>query len=87
MDRPLRRNLVALRAGEVIPFEGMSLRMIAGKENGRLLSAGDTYYAARNTEQLFTVKNVNLNEGWVVPVEVGYPFDLGECVGVEIILD
>lgn len=59
--------------------------MVEGKFAGEDLQPGDTYYASRNTEQLFTVRNVDMDLRCVHPVEIGYSFDLYECVGVEIV--
>jgi hypothetical protein len=77
--------------GEV-EFEGMTLRLIPGKEYGSRLEPGDTYVAERSSgPKLLTVQEVLLTSpdgkysGWVVPVEPAYSFDLGECVGVEIV--
>jgi hypothetical protein len=79
----------ALRRGETIDFEGVKLRMVPGKDNGRLLEPGDTYFAQRNSSNLLTVDRIREDDGeyigWVVPVEVAYSFDYGECVGVELV--
>lgn len=85
MNRPLQAKLGALRDGEVIELEGVQLKMTEGKSSGHDLSPGDTYYACRNTEQLLTVQKVDLENGWVAPVEMAYLFNLRECVGVEMI--
>lgn len=84
MDRPLYKKLHDLRDGNIIDFEGVELKMVPGKERGSDLEPGDLYYACRNTEQLLTVHLVDFDGGWVVPVEVAYSFDFGECVGVTL---
>lgn len=78
-------KLDALRQGEIVDFEGITLRMIEGKNSGEDLVPGDTYYACRNTEQLLTVREVAMPERWVMPKEVAYAFNTWECVGVEIV--
>ncbi len=85
MTRPLYQNLTSLRDGQVIEVEGLQLKMVEGKVTGRDLDAGDTYYACRNTEQVLTVKSVDLENGWVVAEELAYSFNLNECVGVELV--
>lgn len=84
MHRPLYSKLRDLRDGKTIDFEGVGLKMIEGKRGGADLEPGDLYYACRNTEQLLTVHKVNLEGGWVVPEELAYSFDFGECVGVTL---
>ena len=74
-------NLIqSLKQGNSVEFEGVTLRM-AG--NGQI-SPGDTYLAQRNTVQLLTCRRTIQSEGWIVPKEVAYPFDIHECVAVEI---
>jgi hypothetical protein len=47
------------------------------------LKPGDLYLACRNTgPQLLTVKSVNEEHGYVIPVENAYPYDIHECVKV-----
>lgn len=71
-------TLRKLRAGEVIDFEGLKLRMVPGP-----VGPGDLYIGARNTVCLLTCDRVN-NEGrWVVPTTIDYPFDTDECIKVE----
>lgn len=44
------------------------------------LQPGQKYWAKRNGPGVvLTCKYVNNEEGYVVPVEVGYPYDLHEC--------
>lgn len=87
IDRPLVQKLRVLRDGNTIDFDGVKLRMVDGKDSGENLQPGDTYYACRNSEHIFTVRFVDMNLWCVHPVEIGYPFDIGECVGVEIVED
>jgi len=75
------KTLKALRRGEVVDFEGVGFRAVEGE-----LAPGDTYIAERNTgPKLLTVKYVNDEEGYVVPVETAYVFDTWECVKVEMV--
>lgn len=72
-----------LRADGVAEFEGMTLRMVGDSDS---LQPGDTYVAERNTgPKLLTVREIKMNA--VFPVEQNvYPYDLWECVKVEIVL-
>lgn len=85
------RIIRALRAGEVVDFDGVKLRMVEGKEAGDLLEPGDTYFAERNSQNLLTVDRIydydGSRLGYVIPKEIAYPFDYGECVGVELVED
>ena len=46
---------------------------------GEPLVAGDSYFAHRNGPvALLTV--LEIKDGYVIPVEVGYSYDLHECV-------
>lgn len=80
---PGYETLRRLRNGEVVEVQGLRLKMTEGKDHGSLLMPGDLYIGARNTVRLLTVEQVDLDNGWVSPTTVDYPFDLGECVGVE----
>lgn len=81
-----------LREKGEVEFEGMKLRYLG---EWRDLKPGDIYVAERNSgPKLLTVREVketfgdeNQWVGAVFPVEVAYPYDLSECVKVEIILD
>ena len=76
-----RDGVVALRAVlEAKEFEGVSFKIL-----DRPIRNGDTYLAARNTgPYLLTAREVDRGNGWVVPVEPEYVFDIGECVPVEL---
>lgn len=76
------KTLRALRRGEVVTIDGQQYKMTEGKPTGIDLEPGDLYFAERNTQQIFHVQSVNMEGQWVNPVEMGYPFDLGECVGI-----
>lgn len=68
----------ALRAGETIEFEGA---LLVADEN-TVIQEGDTYIAQRNTgPHLFTA--LLITDGYIVPMERGYPFDEHECVKVK----
>lgn len=75
-----------LKSGE---FEGVKFKVLTevgadGKVYHKKLEKGDTYLAARNTgPHLLTVEEVAM--GAVFPVETAYPFDLNECVPIELI--
>jgi hypothetical protein len=70
------------RDGEV-EFEGVKLRMV-GEARG--MKPGDTYVAERNQgPRLLTVLEMDLENGWVLNTEGAYPYDLHECVQVEIV--
>ena len=52
---------------------------------GRDLKPGDTYVARRNLAigwLILTCREVNLDRGYVVPVQQEYYFDLHECFKV-----
>ncbi|MDB5162988.1 MAG: hypothetical protein JWN28_595 [Candidatus Saccharibacteria bacterium] len=69
-----------LRNGETVEIEntGIFVKQIPGE-----LQPDDDYVGARNTVNLLSVDRIE--QGWVVPREAGYSFDLGECVKVEIV--
>lgn len=70
------------RDGEV-EFEGVKLCMVG---EARDMQPGDTYVAERNQgPRLLTVLEVNLDKGWILSREGAYPYDLGECVQVELV--
>jgi len=91
-EYPIQRQV---REEGTVELEGMTLRIIPGKEYGSDLEPGDTYVAERNSgPKLLTVKEVHTHNthpgarhtNWVVPVEqYAYSFDPGECAGVEIV--
>ena len=80
--RPGWKVLRQLLEGETVDLEGSGIlvRAIPGD-----LSPGDDYVGARNTINLLTVKKVDHENGWVVPVEAAYLFDTHECVKVEVV--
>lgn len=73
----------ALESGEVF---GIPFRLVDGP-----IVEGDTYMAERNTGlHVFTAKFVDNDpnkrySGWIVPVEHGYSYDLGECIKIELL--
>lgn len=69
-----------LESGE---FEGVKFLVSSDQR----FFPGDTYLAARNTgPHLLTVRYVERAGGWIVPVEMAYSFDLGECVKIELLV-
>jgi hypothetical protein len=71
-----------LRSEGTVEFEGVTLKMIGDSDS---LLPGDTYVAQRNQgPKLLTVREIAMNA--VFPVENAYPYDLWECVKVEIML-
>jgi hypothetical protein len=51
---------------------------------GRELYPGDLYLAGRNNDvHLLTCRRVNVETGWVIPVEPAYAYDICECHAVE----
>lgn len=51
--------------------------------SGDKLVAGDIYAAKRNTGwELLTCKEVDLINGWIVPCELAYLYNLFECFKV-----
>jgi len=72
------RTIRALERGETVELWG--LRFV--KDQGEI-GKGDLYIAERNTgPQLLTCAYVNHENGYVVPSEGEYPYDLSECVKV-----
>jgi hypothetical protein len=72
------RTLHLLRDGHVIDFEDLILT-----PSNDDIEAGDCYIAQRNTgAHLFTAKFVDSENGWIVPQENGYSFDLHETIKV-----
>lgn len=82
------KTLKALRAGGTVDIEGLKFKMIDGE-----LQPGDLYIAERNTgPHLLTVRKVVHEETTgqamhVNPTTMDYPFDIEECVKVELIED
>lgn len=75
-----------IKSGE---FEGVKFKILTqiaddGKEYLKELEPGDTYLAARNTgPHLLTVREIAMNAAF--PVETAYPYNLHECVPIELI--
>lgn len=71
-----------IEAGE---FEGMPFRVHLrgeGVSDEEHFQPGDTYLAERNLGvRLLTVKKVH--NGYIIPVEPAYPYDVWECVKIE----
>lgn len=80
-----------LRENKNVEFEGVMLEYVG---EWRKLVPGDTYVAERNQgPRLLTVRVVkpflgveNEFSGAVFPVENAYPYDLDECVKVNIVI-
>lgn len=73
------KTISALRNGETIEFEGLSLKAAVDQT----LNEGDLYIAERNSVKFLTVKTVDHNIGAVFPTTLDYAFNIGECVKVE----
>lgn len=68
---------------EVEEFEGIPFKRIE-----REVQDGDTYLVVGNLEtKLLTAEKVDHENGWVVPVEVGYPFNINRCHPIELLID
>ena len=64
-------------------IEGVPFRLLGGE-----IAPGDTYIAERNVGlRLLTCKENNHERGWIVPVENAYPYDTGECIKIELLID
>lgn len=75
-------TLNKLRAGETFDLEGLLLKMAPGD-----ITPGDLYIAERNgPPKLLTAKEINVQEGWIVPTTFDYSYDTHECVKVEEVL-
>lgn len=93
MHAMMTEKMLALKAGEVIDFQGIALVKAEGP-----LESGDLYIAGRNGEpQLFTCRYIRYvqndgslgdspdtgtNFGYVYPTGIGYPYNNYECVKV-----
>lgn len=80
-----RLGLVTLERGETLGIEGFQVRMIEGE-----IQPGDWYVGERNMgPKLLTARKLveeeNLVGGFIVPNELAYPYDLNECVRVEVL--
>lgn len=70
----------ALEKGEI---EGVPFRLLEGD-----IEPGDTYIAERNVGlRLLTCASNNREGGWINPVEMAYPYDTGECIKIELLVD
>lgn len=64
-----------LREGKAIEFEGLIF-----EADDTPLEPGDMYFGCRNTVDLYTCREVDVRNGWVLTQErTGYPFDINEC--------
>jgi hypothetical protein len=82
MDMIEFRSLVRSGVPE-IEFEGVPVRLCRGET----LRPGDTYMAGRNTgPHLLTVREVYEDRGFATNVENKYPFDLINCIKVEVLV-
>lgn len=60
---------------EGIPFEILDKK----------LEPGDTYIAERNAGlKLLTCRENDEVNGWIVPVELAYVYDTGECIPIRL---
>lgn len=70
-----------LRDNGTVEFEGVTLRYLG---DSNTLQPGDTYVAERNMgPKLLTVREIKMSA--VFPVESAYPYDMWECVKVELV--
>jgi hypothetical protein len=75
----VRETIIALKNGDPVVLEGL----VFVKDEGEL-QPGDLYIAERNTgPHLLTVKRVEI--GAVFPTTPDYPFDIDECVKVQLV--
>jgi hypothetical protein len=86
MTTPIRESIKALRNGDTVDINGFLVRAT----NDQDLREGAHYVAGRNTgPHLLTVRDVvvedNFIGGYVLAMENAYPFDVPECVVVEIV--
>jgi hypothetical protein len=82
MDMEEFRALVKGGATE-IEFEGVPVRLCRGER----LHPGDTYMAGFNTgPHLLTVREVYEDQGFATNVENKYPFNLINCIKVEVLV-
>ena len=73
---------VKLRNGETVTIEGVGFV----KDGDGIVSVGDTYIAERNQgPKLLTARTINDVDGYIVPVEMAYPYNIGECVKVRMV--
>lgn len=76
---PARQKLIEIL--EVGEFEGIRFTVLSPNP----IKDGDTYLVARNTgPHLLTAKKVDHENGWVVPEEDAYVFDISECIPIQL---
>jgi hypothetical protein len=75
-------EIQAILDGQTIEFDGFQVTKADGP-----IEPGDTYLAGRNMgPKLLTARLVDTELGCIYPNERVYPYDLHECVKVEISL-
>ena len=78
------RTIKALRQSETVEIEGAFFKMISGD-----IEVGDWYIAERNQgPKLLTARKIQMSgdfPSFIVPEEMAYCYDWGECVRVELI--
>lgn len=68
-----------LREGKTVCFEGARIKQAPGD-----IEVGDWYVAERITgPKLLTAHQIH-PDGYIVPRESAYPFNISECVKVEL---
>lgn len=78
MNNTARDTIKKLRDGETVNLEGILLERDDGE-----IQPGDLYVAQRNSgPKLLTCLRVNNYDGWIVPVDRAYCYDINECVKV-----
>lgn len=76
----LNKHLEMAAVLEAQEFEGVSFTVL-DKE----LEPGDSYLAQRNTGvKLLTVKKNVKDLAFIVPVEMSYSYDTGECIPIQL---
>ena len=80
--------ILLLKSGQVVEVEGVAFKALLD-EKGELkeIEPGDEYISGRNTGlRLLTCEYVNKEYGWISDTDpIGYPFDIWECVAVEML--
>lgn len=78
----MKNEVQRLRKGETVNIQGIDFVMDGDGE----VVTGDLYIGQRNYEpHLFTCRVVDYFNRYVVPVEIGYPFNIHECVKVKAV--
>lgn len=69
----------AVESGEI---EGVPFKIADGE-----IEPGDMYIAERNVGlKLLTCQKNDKANGWIVPTELAYSYDRGECIKIELCL-